>query len=155
MTAAVASLLAEIARSSGDDGAAVQAESLHARALALIDADAAAYADALERLGRKEGDDADLGRSLEQVADVLLALADAAADVATLAAFLAERARAELVPDAVAAALLAEAATRTASFLVEVNLAVRADDDRARRARAACEAAASAVEQANRVQHVS
>src|SRR5262245_33167853 len=116
MTAAVASLLAEIARSSGDDGAAVQAASLHPRALSTIDAEAAACADALERLARKEGGDADLGRSLERVADVLLELADAAADVATLAAFLAEQARAELVPDAVAAALLAEAAARTASY---------------------------------------
>jgi len=147
MTAEVASLLRQLARSSGEDGAVAQAQSLHLRALSLVEADANAYADAVVRLAHKGSGDADLGRSLERVADVLLEIADTAADVAALAAFVADRAREDLVPDAVAAALLAEAATRAAAVLVEVNLAVRVDDDRTRRARANCAAAASAVSQ--------
>ena len=150
VTAEAASLLLQIARASGEDGAAAQAKSLHLRALPLGEADADAYAEAVERLARTQGDDADLGRSLERAADVLLEIADTAADVAGLAAFVAERARADLVPDAVAAAVLAEAAAQAASILVEVNLAVSADDERARRARAACEAASSAVQTVHR-----
>jgi methenyltetrahydrofolate cyclohydrolase len=147
MTAELASLLRQLARTSGEDGAVAQAQSLHLRALSLVEADANAYADAVVRLAHKGGGDVDLGRSLERAADALLDIADTAADVAALAAFVGERAREDLVPDALAAALLAEAATRAAAMLVEVNLAVRADDDRARRARDACAAAASAVSQ--------
>jgi formiminotetrahydrofolate cyclodeaminase len=155
VAAEVAMLLGEIARASGEDGAAAQASSLRVRALRLVADDAEAHADAVERLARREGDDVGLGGSLARAADVLLELADTAADLAGLAAFLAERARADLMPDAVAGALFAEAAARAASVLVEVNLAVGADDDRARRARAACRAAASALERAERVQQMS
>jgi len=148
-------LLGEIARASGEDGAAAQASSLRLRALRLAADDADAHAEAVERLARREGDDAALGGSLARAADVLLELADTAAEVAGLAALLAERARADLVPDAVAGALLADAAARAASVLVEVNLAVGADDDRAQRARAACRIAASALERAEHVRQMS
>lgn len=146
VTAEAAAVVAAVARFSGDEAAAAQAESLRARARPLAAADAEAYAAAAARLASREGDDFALGRALEDAADVLLEIADAAADVAELAALVADRCRPALRPDAAAAAMLAEASARAAAHLVEVNLAVEQDDQRSRRCRAAVDAAAAALE---------
>jgi hypothetical protein len=61
--------------------------------------------------------------------------------VAVLARALAERVDPALGPDFEAAALLAGGAAKAAAHLVEVNLAVGEDDERARRARRAAEVA--------------
>jgi formiminotetrahydrofolate cyclodeaminase len=146
VTAEAASVVAAVARFSGDEPGAAQAESLRARVLPLAQVDAEAYAAAVERLARRTGDDFKLGRALEDAADVLLQIADAAADLVALAAFVAERAPPDVRPDAVAAAMLAEAAARAAVHLVEVNLAVASEDARSRRANATVAAAAAALQ---------
>lgn len=156
VTAAAAALLAKVARSSGAEwdgaeAASAQAESLRARVLPLAQADAHAYAAAVERLAGRAGapseqSDFQLGRALDDAAEVPLRIADAAADVTELAALVAAHGRADVQADAVVAAILAEASTRAAAHLVGVNLAVGAEHERAHRARAATAAAASALE---------
>jgi formiminotetrahydrofolate cyclodeaminase len=68
---------------------------------------------------------------------VPLAIAEACADVVVLARALADRLDPALGPDLETAALLAAGAARAAAHLVEINLAVGSDDERAVRARAA------------------
>ena len=68
-----------------------------------------------------------------------LRVAEDAGAIAALAAEVAGRCRADLRPDAVAAAELAAAAARTAARLVEVNLTAGPEDERARSARAHAE----------------
>ena len=136
MIAAAAGVLATVARSSGCEAEAAQAASLYARSLPLAEADAEAYAAALARLATREGSpqaDFKLGVALEHTADVLLEIADAAADVAELAVAVADRAAPDLKPDAVAAAMLAVGSARAAAHLVEINLAVSEGDPRSHR----------------------
>jgi hypothetical protein len=141
-----AALLAELAREFGDETAAVQADALRARAAGLAQADEAAYAAAAGLLVGRGGHDFELGRALEEAAAVPLRIAEAGADVAELAAALAERVVPDARPDLAGAALLAAGAARAAAHLVEVNLAVSAGDERLQRARAAAAAAAAAAE---------
>ena len=148
VTAEAATVVSAVARLSGDQGAAAQAESLGGRARPLAAADADAYMAAAAQLSRPVGEDFELGRALVEAADVLLEIADAAADVAELAANVADRCIPSLRPDAVGAAMLAEAAARAAAHLVEINLAVTPADARADRARAAVDAAATATRRA-------
>ena len=143
--ALAASLVAMAARFSTDDwedaaGAVAQAEALRARLLPLADEDANAYENFLlaRRMSREvepELRDAAIGDALSRAADVPLAIAEAAHDVALLAALLAERGNPNLRGDAVTAALLAEAAVRSTANLVEINLATREGDERVERAR--------------------
>jgi methenyltetrahydrofolate cyclohydrolase len=121
-------------------GAVAQAEALRARLLPLADEDANAYENFLlaRRMSRDvepEVRDAAIGDALSRAADVPLAIAEAAHDVASLAADLAERGNPNLRGDAATAALLAEAATRATANLVEINLATREGDERIARAR--------------------
>lgn len=158
VTAAAAALVAKVARMSGAvwedaEAAAAQAESLRARVAPLAQADADAYAAALDRLsagGEPESErrDFQLGRALTAAAEIPWRIADAAADVAELAALVAERGALASRPDAVGAAMLAEASARTAAHLVEVNLAVGADQELTRRCEAAVSAAGQALERA-------
>lgn len=141
-----AALLAELGREFGDEAAAVQADSLRARAAALAQADEAAYAAAAGLLVGRDGHDFELGRALDEAAAVPLRIAEAAADVAELAAALGERVVPDARPDLAGAALLAAGAARAAAHLVGVNLAVAAGDERLQRARAAASAAAAAAE---------
>jgi formiminotetrahydrofolate cyclodeaminase len=154
VTATAAALVAKAARTSPlwDDApaAAAQAETLRARAAPLAQADADAFAAAIERLDEPRETDPDrrnfqLGRALEAAAGVPMRIASTAADVASLAADVAENGNPNLRPDATGAALLAEAAARAAAHLVEVNLAVGPDDPRVREARGHAEAAGAAV----------
>jgi len=122
------------------DGVVAQAESLRTKVLPLADEDAKAYESVLEALrlppdiGPDRRDEA-LGTALSLAADVPLAIAEAALDVATLAAELVERGNPNLRGDAVTAALLAEAAVRATANLVEINLGTREGDARLERAR--------------------
>jgi methenyltetrahydrofolate cyclohydrolase len=138
-----ASLVAMAARFSSEwedaAGAVAQAEALRARLLPLADEDAHAYENFLlaRRMSQDveaEVRDAAIGDALSRAADVPLAIAEAAHDVASLAAELAERGNPNLRGDAATAALLAEAAVRASANLVEINLATRVGDERIERA---------------------
>ena len=141
--ATAAALVAMAARFSRDSWAeagttVAQAEALRRRALLLAREDA----DALEAFlaardtsvePRAEARDFHLGRTLERAADVPLAIAEVACDVALLAAHAADLGDGEVRADAVTGALLAHGAARAAAHLVEVNLASGLDDERVRR----------------------
>jgi formiminotetrahydrofolate cyclodeaminase len=141
-----------VARRSADSwpdapGIAAQAVARRTRCLELATRDAEAFESAVEAL--------ELGQSVERplrhTVDVLLELADAAADIAELAALAAERSDPLVQVDAVSAALLAESAVRVAGLLIRVNLTVIPRDERLRRLdlaeRAAEQAAGRAQEQ--------
>lgn len=155
VTAVAAALVAKAARTStaqweDAQAAAAQAEALRLRAAPLAQADADAYAAAVSQLDEPRDPDPDrrnfqLGRALDAAAVVPLRIAATAADVATLAAEVAERGNPNLRADANGAAILAEAAARTAAHLVEVNLAVGAEDARVQEARAHAATAAAAA----------
>lgn len=135
-----AGLVACVARRSYDDwddaGAALaQAEKLRSRVAPLIDLDARAFDEALRMLStRAEIDagerDSRLEESLARAAEVPLAIGEAAADVAELAALVSNYGTQELRADAATAAILAEAAARTAERLVAVNLTTTRNDTR-------------------------
>jgi methenyltetrahydrofolate cyclohydrolase len=139
VAAMAAGLVAKVGKVSSEweDGQAVaaQARALRLRLALLAHADTEAYGAALaamrlpRELPQKQRDEI-LGRTLERAADVPLAIADAAADVADLAANAAANGRPRLVPDAVAAAELADGAARAAALLVGVNLATGPEDAR-------------------------
>jgi methenyltetrahydrofolate cyclohydrolase len=151
VAAFAASLTAMTARFSADHwedapGAVAQAETLRARALPLADEDARAYESYLTALHlpkelEPEVRDAAIGEALSRAADVPLAIAQAALDVASLAAELAERGNPNLRGDAATAVLLAEAAVRATANLVEINLATREGDERLESARELVETA--------------
>jgi formiminotetrahydrofolate cyclodeaminase len=75
-------------------------------------------------------------------------IAEAAVDVAALAAVVAERGDQALRADAVAAALLAQGAARAAATLVEVNLGTTESDSRVVRVRDLAGAAQAATDRA-------
>jgi glutamate formiminotransferase/formiminotetrahydrofolate cyclodeaminase len=150
--AMAAALVALVARQSTNwdesRGVAAQSSALRSRLVGLASEDIRAYAAALEALsaaheteGRGRHDHL-LGVALANAADVPLEIARTAADVAELAALAASAGKEALRPDATTAAALAEAATRSAARLVEVNLATLPGDGR-RDAAAAHAAAAS------------
>jgi len=126
-------------------GIAAQAVALGDRALLLADEDHRVYAHALQQL-RSPDRDAALGRALRQAAEVPLRIAEAAADVATLAALAARDGADTVRGDAWAAAILSEAAGVTAARLVHINLSTRPDDDLSTRADLAARAATAARE---------
>jgi methenyltetrahydrofolate cyclohydrolase len=145
VTAFGASLTAMAARFATEQwedapGAVAQAEALRARVLPLAEEDAMAYESFL--LARRMSEDFDpqvrdaaIGEALSRAADVPLAIAEAALDVASLAAELVERGNPNIRGDAATAVLLSEAAVRATANLVEVNLATREGDARVERAR--------------------
>jgi methenyltetrahydrofolate cyclohydrolase len=154
-----ASLSAMVARASPDwpeaGSAVAQAERLRKRVAPLAQRDAEAYEEALVTLRLPERveptvRDAAVGAALARTAEVLLAISDAAADAAYLAALVADRGTPERRGDAVAAALLAEAAARAAECLVAVNLTVRTGDPRSEQAQMNVEAAGAAAREAVR-----
>jgi methenyltetrahydrofolate cyclohydrolase len=134
-------------------GIAVQADVLRDRLVELARAGTEAYARALETLSNPEQlpperRDHELGVALAQSAEIPLAIAGAAADVALLAAEAAARAEPDVQADAEVALALAAGAARAAARLVEVNLAALDDDPRVREARAAADVAARASQAA-------
>ncbi len=120
-------------------GAAIaQAEALRARAAPLAEADAEAYERALRALqAPKVGDagerNAAIGRALEDAAAVPLRIAEIGADVATLAAEVAEHGNPNLRGDAAAAAELGAAAATIGAGLVRINLGATKNDQRVAR----------------------
>jgi methenyltetrahydrofolate cyclohydrolase len=138
---ALGAALAEMAaRFAGLDDEAARAAELRAEALRLGERDRAAYAPVLEAL-RRPADDPErpalVAAAKRAAADVPLAIAEAAAEVAELARGLARAGKRGLVGDALAGADIAAAACRAAARLVAINLAGARDDPRVARARAA------------------
>lgn len=138
-----AALVGMAARSSPDwDEArsiAAQATALRRRVEPLAESDAEAYADVMRILREPEEleprvRDFALGEALALAAELPLAIAEAAADAAELAAHTAERCEQSVRADAAGAAWLAAGAARAVANLVRVNLGVREDDVRLRRA---------------------
>jgi methenyltetrahydrofolate cyclohydrolase len=159
VVALAAGLVETVARESGSwsegRGLASQAKALRERVEPLAQRDAEAYADALVALRLPEtlepevrGDT--IGRTLALAADVPLAIAVIAADVADAAAAAAECGDASTCADASVAAVLAEGAARGAAHLVAVNLTTTEEDERVVRARRAAEGAADAAKRALR-----
>jgi methenyltetrahydrofolate cyclohydrolase len=134
-SAAVAcALAAALVEMSGDERAA----GLRARALELAEADLGSYAPVTEAQRLPADDPARAKRlraALSEASEVPLALAGLGGEVAELAAAAARGGRRSLEGDATAGALLAEAATRAAARLVELNLAEQPDDPRLAAAR--------------------
>ena len=120
---------------SGAAGVAAQAGKLRNRLLPLAHADAVAYAEAIEALAEVSGGrdrHAGLARKLDRAAELPLQIAEAALDVAELAAVTAECGDGPSRTDAIAAAALAEGAVVAAVHLVELNLGTSPGDERSR-----------------------
>ena len=135
-------------------GAAAQAERLRKRVIPLAEENVVAYRKAV---GLLRGDDLadikhrdfELSRSLEEAARIPLAIGEAAADVAALAADVAEYGEPSVRADAATAGALALAGARGAAILVEVNLTTTSGDERLARARELVADAEAAVERAS------
>ena len=147
--AIAAALVALVGRASKEwpegSGVAAQATALRDRLLALADTDAEAYAIALAEIRSIDEPgprrDHRIGVALARAAEAPLAIAEAAADVATLAGLAAREGRADVRPDAAIARELAAAAARGAALLVDANLVTLPGDERSARAAAAAEVA--------------
>ena len=155
--AALATMSARISRGSwaGAGAAVAQADALRARANRLALADAEALAEYLVARvttadERQEVRDFRLGQALDRAAEVPLAIAEAACDVAQLSAHVADHCEGDVRADAAAAAVLAAGAARAAAHLIEVNLGVAVDDERVLRAGRLVRAAETAADQALR-----
>jgi formiminotetrahydrofolate cyclodeaminase len=149
-----AALIGKVARGSpswlGRDSIVAQAERLRRRTAPLVQADADAYEEALAALNlpsalEPEVRNMAIAQVLARAVEVPLAIADAGADVAVLAAVAAEHGTLDRRADAVAAALLASSGAQVAAQLVAVNLVVAPDDERVRRAQAVAEVASAAA----------
>jgi formiminotetrahydrofolate cyclodeaminase len=130
---------------------AAAAGTLRDRAASLIEEDAAAYGRVVsaQRLPREPESPERrrlIGAALAAAAEVPTELAEIGADLADLAARIAEGGNPNLLGDAVTAALLADAGVRSAAALVTINLKDQPGDDRRERvARAMAGSAASAA----------
>lgn len=152
--AMAAGLVAMVARASAGHweeagGVVGQAETLRARVAPLAKADAEAYLEALSTLrGRdlleERYRDQQLRAALERAAEVPLRIAEAGADLASLAALLVENGNPEVRADAAVAAVLAAGGTRAAAKLVAVNLSALEGDPRVRHVEMLAEIAAEA-----------
>lgn len=128
--AMAASLVTMVARGSTAwaNGAATaeQARALRHRLTALGDDDAAAFEQVIRAMRDRSGAPAErdlrLGEALSRAAAVPLRIAEAAADVAELAALAEAGGSLHLRPDATAAGALARAAAEAAAQLVGINL---------------------------------
>jgi methenyltetrahydrofolate cyclohydrolase len=130
-----------------------QAERLRRRTAPLAQSDADVYEEALAALHlpeqlEPEVRDMALAQVLARAAEIPLVIAEAGADVACLAAEVADRGAPERRGDAIAAALIGEAAARAAANLVAINLTVTPDDERVLRARAVTDLASAAAREA-------
>ncbi|HEV3479570.1 MAG TPA: cyclodeaminase/cyclohydrolase family protein [Gaiellaceae bacterium] len=155
--AMAAALCAKAARASHEwpeaQSAVAQAERLRRRTAPLAQSDAEAYEEALAALHlpdqlEAEVRDMAIGQVLARAAEIPLVIAEAGADVASLAALIADRGAGDRRAEAVVAAVIAEAATRSAAHLVAGNLTVTPDDERVVKARAVSEAASAACRSA-------
>jgi methenyltetrahydrofolate cyclohydrolase len=160
-----AALVAMVARSSRDSwpdaaGVAAQAIELADRCPSLARDDARVWQHAFTTLRRAESTvascdapaderrDFELGALLADAADVPLAIAETAADVASLASLAARLGEGSLRADAASAAVLAHGGAKVAAHLVAVNLGTRDGDARLERAEAAERRARQAASEA-------
>jgi len=137
MAAGLVAMAARLAHDWPKGGEVVErAEALRSRMTTLALADEDAYAKVMEAL-RLPPDSpsraAEVAAALSGAADVPLAMAEAAAEVAELAALVAQEGNDRLRGDAIVAAELAAAGAHGAAELVAINLAGR-DDPRVGRA---------------------
>jgi formiminotetrahydrofolate cyclodeaminase len=156
LTGACAAGLVEMAAGNSGDwdmrGAVVaQAKVLRGRLTDLAPRNDEVYEEALAAFGLPDEVDTGsrrelIGASLERAAAFPLAIAEAASNVAELAAVVAEEGDPRVRPDATSAAMLALGATRAAAHLVEINLGVLQHDERLLHAtRLAADAAAASA----------
>jgi formiminotetrahydrofolate cyclodeaminase len=152
-----AALIAKVAKASTSwpEARAVvaQAERLRRRTAPLAQSDADVYEEALAALHlpeqlEPEVRDMALAQVLARAAEIPLVIAEAGADVACLAAEVADRGAPNRRGDAIAAALIGEAAARAAANLVAINLTVTPEDERVLRARAVTDLASAAAREA-------
>lgn len=153
--AMAAGLVASAARRSQDwseaKGVSAQAQALRSRVERLAEANEDAYLEALALIEGADGDggrDAALGKALDTAAELPLAIAECAYDVALLGAEAAQHADRGGAEDAAAAATLAEAAARSAAGLVAANLISLPDDERVLHAQRLADAATDAARRA-------
>ncbi len=158
--ALAADLAAQVARESREwserGGALAQADAIRDRAIELAAEVGHAYQVALATLLRALAEPTttpaagapDLGEALERAVEPLLQVGAAASDAAELAELVARCGSSLVRADAVAATMLATAAAEMCAHLVEVNLLVTGDDERARRAREIVSSAAASRESA-------
>ena len=149
VTASAAELLAQLARGAADSwseaaAVAAQAQLLHDRAAPLGELAARAYEEAVTATGG----DQEVGQAYARAAEPPLRIAEAAADVAALAALVARNGDPAHRADALVAGVLAAGSARAAAELVAANLTASADDERVRRAAALAEEAARTAEEA-------
>jgi methenyltetrahydrofolate cyclohydrolase len=123
VAAALTQMSAEFA---GAEATSARAAALRTELLACGERELHAYEPVLAAQRAGEG----LADALSAAAEPPLAIARATVEVAELAAALAVSGRPALTGDAVAGALLAEAAAQAAARLVELNLTRRPDDPR-------------------------
>jgi methenyltetrahydrofolate cyclohydrolase len=136
------------------DELAGRADGLRGEVVVLARADAAAYGRVLDayRTSRddKEARRREIWEALTEAADVPLSIAGIGAEVAGIAARLAEEGNPNLRGDAITAAVLAGAGVRAAATLVEINISAGGADDgrlsRAAELRATAAAAQDAVD---------
>ena len=107
---------------------AIQADQLRHRAAALVDEDARAYQAVLDTRRDCGAGSSTARKAVQQAAIVPLQICELAGQTATLAARLATDGNPNLRGDAITAALLAEAAARSAASLVRINIAADAPD---------------------------
>ena len=144
--AMAAAVLTMSARVSGSGSAAAQAETLRARATPLAQRDAEIYAAALavrETVAEltPERRDWQIGQAFARAAELPLEITRTGADVAELAAEIAQVGDPLVRADAQAAATLAAAGARSAAALVAVNLTAVEDDARVAEAERLAQAA--------------
>jgi len=147
MTAAIAGASADPAASERLDEHRSRAGELRELALALADRELSSYRPVLAAIREAPGRvdrDRRVGEALAAASGPPLEIAQAAAEVSTIALELAGHASASVRGDVITSALLAEAAARSAATLVETNLQRNPGDERVTAARSAAEQAASA-----------
>jgi len=130
--ATAARLVADVARASSESwadaaGVVAQANALADRLEVLAEGDADVFAAALVALATPS---AELEPHMQRAAALPLEIAEASADVASLAAVVADRCDGLVRADAAGAAALAAGAAAAAAHLVRANLTVKPDDPR-------------------------
>lgn len=131
---ALAAALGEMVAGFADDQqAAARAAVLRADLLAAGERELSSYAPVLDAARLRKSDPSRAQRldaALSEASETPLSIARASTEIAELAAGIAARSAFAVSGDAIAAAVLAEASSRAAARLVEINLARRADDPR-------------------------